>query len=902
MLEPLSSQAEEEAAGGKARNLSKLLALGLPVPPGLVLTRAAFDCMLDYDGLRARIAEAEREAGGRRAEGDASAALARSADAVRELLARAPWPPEVEGCIRQAAREALPGPLAVRSSAVGEDGAAASFAGQFDSVLDVGSLAALEAAIRRCWASHWSARAQFYRTTRRATPLGMALVIQKQVDAAVAGVLFTVAPAAAGGNGARAHMVIESCSGLAEGLVSGRTEPDRLVIDRSTGEVVSEVVAGQDPHRAARACLKERLAELVQYAEAIEEGFGCPQDIEWAIDRSGRVWIVQSRPITTLPASTRQPDAGVSWSNANVSENFPGPISPFLYSIAAVGYYHYFRNLGLAFGVSKRRLAAMDRPLGTIIGVHGARMYYNLSNIHAVLRLAPFGDALAAAFNRFVGTAGRAPSPRGVVDWSSRRGRVSQAIEVVRIAACTAWQYALLRRRIETFERTADEYAARTRPEALADRPLQDLGDDLAAFLDIRFHRWKNASLADAAAMVCYALLERSLRGLGDDDVLHNRLLRALPGVPSSQPPLRLWALSRLIREHPALRSLFATGSASEILAAIRADPRFHAFSLEFGRFLDDWGFRSSEELMLTVPSLQERPEPAIELLRQYAASDGEPPQDAIARQAASRVADTARLLKSLRFRAPLRALWIRLVLAATQRAICYRERARLKQALLYTRCRRVALAIGDRLARAGKVASRDDVFMLTWREVTELIDGSAMFPYSTLQLVDLRRHAHARLAAMRPPDAVRLDEGEYLPIEQPPQPAGELWPEAGSGTALVGTSACSGRTTARAAVLADVAEARKLARGDVLVTRQTDPGWGPVFCLISGLVIERGGMLSHGAILAREFGLPCVVGVKDATRLIPHGATITVDGDRGACHLAAPAAEGEAPLQGGGA
>jgi len=98
------------------------------------------------------------------------------------------------------------------------------------------------------------------------------------------------------------------------------------------------------------------------------------------------------------------------------------------------------------------------------------------------------------------------------------------------------------------------------------------------------------------------------------------------------------------------------------------------------------------------------------------------------------------------------------------------------------------------------------------------------------------------------------------------------------------------------------VAEARKLARGDVLVTRQTDPGWGPVFCLISGLVIERGGMLSHGAILAREFGLPCVVGVKDATRLIPHGATITVDGDRGACHLAAPAAEGEAPLQGGGA
>ena len=900
-LVPLTGHSSEGAVGGKARNLSRLMALGLPVPPGVVVTSAAFDRMLDDGGLRARVAEAEHRADVDDDEGLPVTALAASAETIASLLRAAPWPPAVEACVHQAAREMLHGTVAVRSSAVGEDGGDASFAGQFDTVLGVQSVGELQDAVRRCWASYWSARAQSYRRTRRVAPLGIAVVIQRQVDAVVSGVLFTAPPTAGGGDGARPHMMIESCSGLADGLVSGRIEPDRLVVDRRTGSVVSVVLADHDPHRDARARLLERLPELVLYAEAIETGFGSPQDIEWAIDREGMIWIVQSRPITTPTPPAPAGRAQVSWSNANVNENFPGPISPFLYSIAALGYYHYFRNLGLAFGVSRRRLTAMDRPLRTIIGVHGGRMYYNLSSIHAVLRMAPFGDALAGAFNRFVGADGHAPAPRGAVDWSSRRSGVSQALEIGRIAACTAWQFLFLRRRIESFERAADAFAARTRPEALAGRALPELGDDLLAFLDIRFHGWKDASLADTAAMVCYAILARHLSGLGEGASLHNRLLRALPGVPSSQPPVRLWALSRLIRADEGLRALFAGHSASSILAGLRADPRFRAFSLEFDRFLDDWGFRSSEELMLTVPSLQERPEPAIELLKQYASCDGEPPQQAMARQAASRLADTARVLASLRFRSPLRAIWIRLLLAATQRAICYRERARLKQALLYTRCRRVALAIGERLAHAGSIGEREDVFMLTWQEVTELIGGSAMFPYSVPGLVDLRRREHARLAAMRPPDAMHLAEGEYLPPAPEAEPADPAVTVPADGRPLAGTSACSGRTTARAAVLSDVAEAHKLARGDVLVTRQTDPGWGPVFCLISGLVIERGGMLSHGAILAREFGLPCVVGVKNATRLIPHGATVTVDGDRGTCTITGTEPPPGGPPGGGG-
>ena len=265
----------------------------------------------------------------------------------------------------------------------------------------------------------------------------------------------------------------------------------------------------------------------------------------------------------------------------------------------------------------------------------------------------------------------------------------------------------------------------------------------------------------------------------------------------------------------------------------------------------------------------------------------GESPHAAMAAQAAARRAETRALLGRVVWRRPFTAAALWRWIGWTQRAVAYRERARLKQALLYSRCRSIALAIGHRLIEAGRLTDPNDVFMLTWPEIDALGSGFAMFPDATIDLVRLRRGEHARLSAMTPPDTLRLPEGEYLSLEtaalSDAAPSESQTPRDG---ALSGACACGGQVTGRAAVLRDVSAAHLLARGDVLVTRQTDPGWGPVFCLVSGLVIERGGMLSHGAILAREFGLPCVVGVADATRRIAHGRRITVDGDRGVCHL----------------
>jgi phosphohistidine swiveling domain-containing protein len=276
---------------------------------------------------------------------------------------------------------------------------------------------------------------------------------------------------------------------------------------------------------------------------------------------------------------------------------------------------------------------------------------------------------------------------------------------------------------------------------------------------------------------------------------------------------------------------------------------------------------------------------------------EGESPADILARQERERIRETRAALAALRAR-PVSALLpfirqsvvVRTVLSWTQRSIQLRERARLKQALLYSRLRRVALTIGDRLVAAGRLVDRDDVFFLTAEEVDLLASGGAMFPHHVKPLIALRREAHLALGASAPADSIELGVGEYVPAHNPEGQACDKQGDAGRGDGaehLSGVGACGGSATARAAILLDVTESSKLSAGDVLVTKQTDPGWGPIFPLISGLVIERGGMLSHGAIIAREFGIPSVVGVKDATRLIAHGSSITVDGDRGTVHMA---------------
>jgi rifampicin phosphotransferase len=766
--------------------------------------------------------------------------------------------------------------LIIRSSAIGEDGVGASFAGQLDSIANVQTNSEIEHALMECWASYWNERVLFYQRARNVRLLGMGVVIQLQVASRLSGVLFTRPP---GHQAADDQMLLEYCGGFGGALVSGQINPGRVRIWKSDCRYSVDRAPEQSEEQLEERLLfnDKQIAGLVRTAARLEAHFEAPQDIEWTIDSDGGLFFVQSRPITVAAATA----PGILWSNANVTENFPDPITPFLYSIAAEGYYHYFRNLAVAFGISPARVSAMEYSFRHIIGVHYARMYYNLTSIHSVLRLAPFGDRLAEFFNDFVGAAAMAPSsPEEKTDgWR-------QYVEALNITLKTTWQYLFLTKRVAEFESRCDRFAIATHPDGLGRRSLLELRDDLRRFMEIRCHHWTNASLADAAAMVCYGVLRLLLRKAypaESDSAIHNNLLKGL-GVVSAGPTIKLWELSRKIQQQPELTRWFTASEPAAILPEIQSRPDLSWLRNDFQAYLDQWGFRFSGELMLTVPSFQENPLPLVELLQSYLKAEGPSPLDAIGRLELQRFSETERVLEDFRRNKRLRRLprlmqspLIRAVLNSAHRAILLRERARTKQALLYSRCRRIVLAIGEQLTKRGTLQEAADVFFLTYAELDEFLSGHAFLPDYAGELVALRKRAHHVVTSISAPDTFTCPEGEYSPqtstIASPEQP--------GNGI-LSGNGACGGQVVSRAAVLTSMTEAHMLQQGDILVTRQTDPGWAPVFFLIRGLVIERGGMLSHGAIIAREFGLPCVVGVANATSRIPKRCLLSVDGDRG--------------------
>ena len=892
----LESAADEGAVGGKAWNLSRMLRLGLPVPRGFVLTDTAFQHFLadnrlhdQIHSLSAGIVLSERQT------------LRTASEAIQSLVLASTLPDAVIDALQEGHRQlGLGRTLIVRSSAVGEDSKSSSFAGQLDSYRDIHSGSEIERALVRCWASCWSERSLYYQLSRGVRIDRMGVVVQEQVESKAAGVLFTTFPDP---SVASSEMLGEYCFGHGEDLVSGRINPGRFTVSREGFSC--RFLADPEQPDAATAAAHSRLDETVilrlqQIGLLLEHEFRGAQDIEWTIDHEGVTHVVQSRPVTVTagdlkksrPPLTAPDGRPMVWSNANINENYPDPVSPFLYSIAADGYYHYFRNLAHAFGIAADRIQAMEEPLHGIIGIHGARLYYNLSNIHAALRMAPFGEHLVAYFNVFVGASEVTAALPNAESFSGRLGgRLAKCGELLHIVIKTSWQFLFLERRVAAFERTADTFAALFHPDTLAKAPLAKLHAALRSFHDIRCHRWREASLADVAAMIGYGLLKRLLgRAFPDQEhsALHNTLLQGLPDLVSARPVGALWHLSRSIRSDHDLRTLFTCSDDGTILAELSADVRFTSFRRDFEEYLEAWGFRCSGELMLTVKSFQEDPRGVLALLKNYAALDGDSPTEALRRQEEERLTATARVLRQLRRRTFLTLLpWpnegtvTSYVLRWTQHAVALRERARLKQSLLYSRCRRILLRIGEELTAHGCLSCHEDVFFLTHQELTALISGYAMFPHGTGDLIALRRREHARLGRLNPPDSLVLPEGAYLPEgqNQESEAGSELY---GTDGAMVGTGACGGQVTARATVLSDVSESGRLTAGDILVTRQTDPGWAPVFFVVSGLIMERGGMLSHGAIIAREYGIPTVVGVQDATRRIISGQTVTVDGDTG--------------------
>jgi pyruvate,water dikinase len=876
-------------AGGKAANLGELIQARFPVPEGFCVTTGAYGDMAaaaDLTDVIDRLATAAA---------DDQAGTGEVARRARERILSTPMPSAVADAIRSAYGDlGADAPVAVRSSATAEDLPFASFAGQQDSFLGIVGADAVLDAVRRCWASLWTDRAVAYRTRNHIDhdEVRLAVVVQRMVDAAVAGVLFTADPV----TGHRGHTVIDASAGLGEAVVSGAVNPDHFVVDSRSGAVLHRALGDKRLTIRARAgggteavsqppstspCVTDgQLGALVRLGARVQEHYGHPQDIEWAIDEGGLLWLTQARPVTTLfPLPDRPGGAGPGEEDLRVyfcfslAQGLTRPLTPMGVSAIRV----------IASSVARLYGHPPADPVSGPPGVRDAagRLFFDITPI---MRSAPG----RAVFPRVLDVmeARSATVLRGLFD-DPRLAVVQRSWwPVVRRLAWVAMRFAVPLQVVQAVSRPA---AARRRADRIgaefrrrvpaADQvPARQRLDEVVGLLGNAVPRVMPRIAPPAATG--FALLGLAGRLLGDDarpgDLA--TVLRGLPHNVTTEMDLDLWRLATVVRADGQAAAALGRESAPALADRYRAGALPVALQEGLHGFLDRHGFRAVAEIDVGVPRWAEDPTHIVGVLANYLRVDDpqRAPDAVFARGAAEAATMVATLTDRARQRSPRRARAVGFALDRARQLAGLRELPKYDLVLVLAQARRALLEIAAELSAAGALAHADDIFFLDLCEVAEALDGRDLRDVAVG-----RRAAYDRETARRHVPRVLLSDGTEPEARSAPAPV--------TDGAHVGIAASAGTATGPARVVLEPVGAY-LSPGDILVAPSTDPGWTPLFLTAGALVMEMGGANSHGAVVAREYGIPAVVGVRGATSSIVTGERVTVDGTHGLVTSGPPA------------
>jgi pyruvate,water dikinase len=885
---PRAVPSSPERVGGKGYHLERLAALTrasesrFTVPRFIVLTTAAFDDRMAGLGPWPR---------------DEQEARAR-ADAIR----MAPLPPAAIAELAAALETAglFGARVAVRSSATSEDGAERSFAGQFDTVLGVPvthDLAALLDAVRQVWASAFHARAAAY---ARGAGVRMAVVIQEMVEPRASGVAFSIDPV----TGARDTAVVCAVYGLGEGLVSGALDADTFrvhfggarptvtaALARKTQATRLDLRGGArlepvpESLQSAPALRDEEAILIATTTRRLAEDFGAHQDVEWAwIGTPGALVVLQARPITAMaeePLGARRGDAPEAsrgerrvWDNSNIVESYAGVTTPLTFSFALEVYESVYRQFCRLMGTPAARIESNRLVFANLLGLMRGRVYYNLLNWYRTLALLPGFRWNRAFMERMMGV--REP----LQDDSVASGSGDQLGDL----GSLLWMTVRMTREAGKLRREVPEFHARVQREI---GPL--VVEDVAAWPAARalalyrrlerelLQQWRAPLVNDFFAMVFFGVLgrltERWMRDAPGTFV--NDLLCGEGGIVSTEPARRVMALARSLDRRPAVRAAFdATRDDLALLARLRAEPEAAAFVAELDAYLHDFGDRCMEELKLETVTLAEDPRFLIAMIRAYAAQGMTDPDAAWERERAIRRAAESQV--RARLHGPKHALY-RWVLVRARRRVRDRENLRFERTRVFGVVRRIVLALGRHLAAAGRIADPRDVFFLARAEVFAYFDGTAVT--SDLRALVARRRAEFETYAREPGPPDRFET--WGPPGQDVPRRASASPGARAESELRGTGCCPGVVRAPVRVVRDPRAAGALT-GSILVAERTDPGWTLLFPAARGLLVERGSLLSHSAIVAREIGLPCVVGIAGLLDTLVDGEIVEMDGTSG--------------------
>ena len=734
--------------------------------------------------------------------------------------------------------------FAVRSSGIGEDSPGQSFAGIHHTRLNV-PRAEIPAAIAACRASARSPEAIAYRQANAlsTSSIDIAVLIQLMVNPRAAGVAFTVNPI----TGASDEMVINSSWGLGEALVSGQIDPDEFVVAKANGEIRWSRIGEKDGGAQASepSLTDEQIGELAAILNGIEQHYSAPQDVEWCHD-AARFWIVQSRPITTARAH----DAETEWTRANLAEVLPDLTSP--QALAA-----FEDLLNRAEHIFLGNLAGRDEQLGPMVKAFAGRLYFNLSQLRHVCAVA---GVPAAMMLKSMGHAATIhPEDEHVVPVGLRK-RLATIPTLVRMAA----------------------------QHLSAGRVMRQHNARIASFLG-RFEPMEPAALSDGEL---WSLIEQSSENM--PEFMQPVLL--LSGVLFHEAPLRkrLTRLGVSFEEvvYPQLAAGERSVSAQEAfdLAALATTARRESaingtrFLREFKRFIDNYGHRGRYESDWSLPRYREDTAPILAAIAAHG-DDTAPGYPAAIRFSQDReAADAWRAFEEQL--SPLQR-WtvlprVKKSVRTIKRYYVWREQVRSDLMKMVGVLRRWHLELAKRFVEREWIATRDDYFLITLPEIAAVIKGGES-PGTLTAVVAARTKERERYRSLRMPLLMRESE---LPLLLRTSGVSD---DGRSDTTLTGQPVSGGCVEAEVVVLRDPGDFSRMKRGAILVAPATDPSWTPLFTLASGVIVEVGGVLSHASTIAREYGLPAIANVKDATRRLRTGERVRLDAGRGVIEKLGP-------------
>lgn len=747
------------------------------------------------------------------------------------------------------------GPFAVRSSGREEDGTAHSHAGQFLSLLNVPANN-VASAVRKVWDSGTAESLKSYRTSRGLDADGgnPAVVVQRMVKARAAGVAFSADPV----SGRRDHIVISAIEGLADRLVSGEVDGEQIKVARTSGAIIrssDEATVLSDGDIKA-------VADLVQ---RVEHEMDAPQDIEWAFD-GDRLYLLQARAITTALRSRPISDHRTTiFDNSNIVESYPGFVSPLTFSFAQYAYARVYRAFLSITGVNNATIQRHNSALENMLGrIHG-RIYYNLINWYRLLALLPGFRLNRSHMETMMGV--DAPLPTDIADQLApppAKGfdAAKEWTRIVRTSATLIYEAVRLPKTISRFNQRLN-VALETDNAAIKSMCLTDLAAHYRELESTLLDRWDAPLINDFLCMIAFGGSRKlTERWLGDAGLkLHNDVMIGQGDIISAEPPQRIARMARMISSNEHLIDALDRGDTK----TLESQPQL---AKEIANYIDKFGDRCTEELKLESITLDVNPAPLYASIVAAARNPQNTPKHR---------ADGLATLDTLLAGKPVKRFILKRVLQWAKARVRDRENLRFERTRIFGRARRIFLAIGEQLHAIGRLDTPRDVFFLTVHEVLGAIEGFGT-DTDLMGLVEVRKRQDTL-------DRNTPDPGARITIEGAIVAQDRILPTPEDitrvGDTLKGTGCSAGTVTAKARVVRDPTT-ESLEPGEVLVAAHTDPGWIALFANASAIVVERGSLLSHSAIVARELGLPCVVGLKQATSLIATGDRIEVDGASG--------------------